>query len=334
MIDALASRSIPAFAAHFAASALIASRNAPARLAEPEVAAAQLYGLRVRLRQQLPDQAAPLAALKALDAAVRLPGRRVHSEAAKVAAELAETPQAAALAYAEAGAMELGKVDDLPRLAAQLQWPMLREAVHLLDEGACPGQVDRCLTRYGFAEGPFARADREGLAAIFSRGDGLAVSEDWLSYSATLDLMADAGRHGGPGSPGWYRRLEDGAGPGFDPEVDRLLQGSATFQRLHRAPLPDETVTQRCLYAAVNGAAVFLEARHELNAALIDAVWTTQLGFPRWKGGPLFEAAQLGWTEVVKTLEGWRKRRNTAGPAGELLLRMANEGQSPAADIQ
>lgn len=293
-----------------------------------EAATAELFSLRLRLRHQAPDQTAPLVALKALEAAVRLPLRRAMAETARLADDLARCDQAKALAYARAGAAALaawGPAGRIKALARALRWPLLREAIHLLDEGATPGQIDRRLTAFGFAEGPFAESDRLGLTAVF-----LACPGSWLSYSPTLDLMLDAQRLGGP-APGWFRPGDPGSGPRtFDPAVAQLLQGSATFQRLCRHPIADEGLAERCLLAAINGAAEILQDRTDLSPALIDAVWTTTLGFPTWKGGPLRCADQMGLPAVVEGLNGLQARRNTAGAPCEIIRRRALRGEGLA----
>jgi 3-hydroxyacyl-CoA dehydrogenase len=253
------------------------------------------------------------------------------AETARLAEGLSRNEQAQALAYAAAGGQALSAwAGPVEPLASALRWPLLREAIHLLDEGATPGQVDRCLLAFGFADGPFAQSDRMGLEAVFRGASTDGAPGPWLSYSPTLDLMADARRLGGD-APGWFRPGESGEGPPvFDPAVAQLLQGSATFQRLPRQPLNDEGVAERCLLAAINGAAEILQERPDLTAALIDAVWTTALGFPAWKGGPLRCADQMGLSKVAADLEALSARRTTAGAPCELIRRRAQRGEGLA----
>jgi len=311
----------------------LSNRPAPRRCLDAEAAAADLFRLRLQLRRQAPDQTVPLAALQALEAAVRLPLRRAMAETARLADALLRSDQAQGLAYAHAGKAALsawGTAKRIKDLARQLRWPLLREAIHLLDEGATPGQVDRCLTAFGFAEGPFTESDRLGLGAVFLDAPTPGSPGPWLSYSPTLDLMVDAQRLGGA-APGWFRQDDNGAGPRtFDPVVAQLLQGSATFQRLSRHPIADEGVAERCLLAAINGSAEILQDRTDLSPALLDAVWTTVLGFPAWKGGPLRCADQMGLERVVDGLGALLARRNTAGEPCEMIRRRALRGEGLA----
>lgn len=311
----------------------LSDRPARRQCLDAEAAATDLFRLRLQLRRQAPDQTVPLVALQALEAAVRLPLRRAMAETARLADTLLRSDQAQGLAYAHAGKTALsawGSAKRIKDLARQLRWPLLREAIHLLDEGATPGQVDRCLTAFGFAEGPFTQSDRLGLDAVFLDAPTPGSPGPWLSYSPTLDLMVDAQRLGGA-APGWFRQDDNGAGPrNFDPVVAQLLQGSATFQRLSRNPIADEAVAERCLLAAVNGSAEILQDRADLTPALLDAVWTTALGFPAWKGGPLRRADQMGLDRVVDGLGALLARRNTAGEPCEMIRRRAQRGEGLA----
>jgi 3-hydroxyacyl-CoA dehydrogenase len=89
-------------------------------------------------------------------------------------------------------------------------------------------------------------------------------------------------------------------------------------------------VAERCLLAAINGAVELLQDRTDLTPAMLDAVWTTVLGFPAWKGGPLRWADSLGLGRVVDGLCALHARRNTAGEPCELIRRRALRGEGIA----
>jgi hypothetical protein len=330
LVDVVAA-DVLAAAVHLAAR----DRGAPrCEAALPPDSVAELFGVRMKLRRLGPQRAAPLAACQALETAATLPLRRAFVETGRIAERLARSDEARALAYAAAAQRELagwGGLQAQAGLAVRLRWPLLREAIHLLDEGATPPQIDRVLTAYGFAEGPFAQSDREGLDAVFLAGAPEDAGPTWLSYSPTLDLMLDAQRRGGE-APGWCKGAEDDpARRVFDPEVGRLLDASATFQRLPRRSVTDETVLSRCLLAAINGAAELLQSSDQgLSAAAIDGAWSARLGFPAWKGGPLRQAGAMGLDVVVADLKALHARRNTSGAPAAILERCAARGEALA----
>jgi enoyl-CoA hydratase/carnithine racemase len=330
LVDAIAARDLSEQARSFASSTPPAMARRRGKAMNWETAAAELSEIRQKAQRPNCEHVAPLAALKALETAAQLPVRRAMLETAKVAEAFSRTDQARALAYAEGGAAALSRWESpsaREALRRRLSWALMREAVHLLDEGASPGQIDRCLIAYGFAEGPFAASDRRGLNAVFAQSsDDGTLAQPWFVYSPTLDLMVDAQRLGGQ-APGWYRyRDTDPIHPLFDPEVDRLIEASATFQRMTRRPVTDNAVIERCLLAAINAAAGELENAKTRRADIIDAVWTTRIGFPSWKGGPLHQAAQIGLPHVVAQLAARHASRNTCGAPCELLVRTAARG--------
>jgi enoyl-CoA hydratase/carnithine racemase len=276
---------------------------------------AELPSIRYQIASRLRGQAAPLAAVQAMEAVLRLPPRRAALEIREIAARLSNTDEARALEHASRSKrllQRLGTVQSAPltELAAQLAWPMRREAIHLLDEGGSPAQVDRCLKTYGFVQLPFEEADRLGLAKVFStNGRDIAGDDAWVKYSPTLDFMIDAGRRGGS-QPGWFRRKGDDALT-FDSEVEKILAASALFQRLQRARKPDEVFEGRLFCEMIVGSIELMAAHPALSWVDVDALWTARLGFPRWRGGPLLQGARSGWGRVRSLLEAQGQRRTT-----------------------
>jgi 3-hydroxyacyl-CoA dehydrogenase len=212
-------------------------------------------------------------------------------------------------------------------LIDRLRWPMLREMIHLLDEGATPIQIDRALMGFGFAIAPLAALDREGIGAMMARCiDACGSAAAWPRYSPTLDLMIDAGRHLAAPSHGFYRYEPGSRTPLPDPAFERLLHDSAMAQRLQRRTLPDAEVVQRCVLAAVNEAAASLEDGAAPDAASIDALWTHVLGFPRWRGGPLYDADGCGLPAVLAAPNHIAAMHRTIPPTVALLTGAAEAG--------
>ena len=212
-------------------------------------------------------------------------------------------------------------------LIDRLRWPMLREMIHLLDEGATPIQIDRALLGFGFTIAPLAALDREGIGAMMAACiDARGSTASWPRYSPTLDLMIDAGRHLAAPNQGFYRYEEGSRTPLPDPAFERLLHNSAMAQRLPRRIVSDAEIVERCMLAAINEAAAALEDGAAADAASIDALWTHVLGFPRWRGGPLYDADQRGLPAVVTEMNHIAAMHRTIPPPVVLLSRAATAG--------
>jgi 3-hydroxyacyl-CoA dehydrogenase len=200
-------------------------------------------------------------------------------------------------------------------LVDRLRWPLLREAIHLLDEGATPRQIDTALLNFGFTAAPFASLDREGLASFVEacverRYGGPA----WLRFSPTLDMMLEAERFGVDAGRGWYRYEPGSRTPLPDPHIDLLLRDSALAQWLRRREIADAEIVERCLIAAIGEAYAALDDTAAPDASTIDAIWTGIIGFPRWRGGLLLHARSMGLAEVAAAIRRTNELRGTLPP--------------------
>jgi 3-hydroxyacyl-CoA dehydrogenase len=59
----------------------------------------------------------------------------------------------------------------------------------------------------------------------------------------------------------------------------------------------------RLVYALVNEGARLLEEGIAARAGDIDVVYFTGYGFPRWRGGPMYYAGELGWDRVLERVQ-------------------------------
>lgn len=234
--------------------------------------------LHALLRRRAPGEAAPQAALQALSQALALPSQRALAEARQLSASLAASAQGQALRHAALA--EAAPPPDAAE-AAVLRWALLREAIHLVDEGGTPQQVDLALRRFGFHTPPLAAADRDGLDQV-ARSCVDARPDAWQLYSPLLDLLLDAGRTGRAAGAGWYRYALGDPRPQPDPALAPLLAESAraTCRRRHEVAEPE--IVARCIAALAGSAAALIE--RGMPRLAVDAL-SLQLGFPRWRGG-------------------------------------------------
>ena len=80
----------------------------------------------------------------------------------------------------------------------------ITEAFLMVEEGACPADVDAALTRWGMAMGPFAMMDLAGIDVNWHIRQR-RVKEGKPYGSALLDRFYEAGRFGQKTSAGFYR---------------------------------------------------------------------------------------------------------------------------------
>ncbi|SOB92870.1 enoyl-CoA hydratase/isomerase family protein [Rhodobacter maris] len=207
-------------------------------------------------------------------------------------AEIAELPRLAAVLRADGT-----QVIAATALALRLEVAWIAAAERAVLAGASPAEVDAALTRWGFAEGPFARLDALGLATVQARF--VVAGRQGRALVAALAGTGRAGRAAGagvydypdgkipqprPGEAGWLSAL-------------RLAEGITAPARLSAA----EIVARVLAEIAGEGAAA-LQTGRAYRASDIDLAAVAALGIAPERGGPMFEADRIGVLALRKRL--------------------------------
>jgi 3-hydroxyacyl-CoA dehydrogenase len=248
----------------------------------------------------------------------------------------APATSADALATAVAFARKLGKTpvvvaDSTGFVGNRMLQAYGRENQLLLLEGATPWQVDAALERFGMAMGPNAVLDLAGLDVGWrARRERTDLPQD-PRYFRVADALVEAGRLGQKTGRGNYRHEEGGRGREPDPEVEALIAAEAARLGIARRAVADDEIVERCLHALINEGARLLDEGVAERASDVDVVWVHGYGFPRWRGGPLQYADELGLGNVLASIERLRAAHGDAywRPAS-LLVHLAAEGASVA----
>ena len=203
-----------------------------------------------------------------------------------------------------------------------------REVRFLLEEGASPAEIDAALTGFGMAMGPCAVADLAGLDVSWRKRKADAHLRDPSKrYSAVADRLCELGRFGQKTGAGYYRYEPGSRTPVPDPEVDALIAEVAAESGIDRRTIGADEIVERCLYPLVNEGARILDEGIALRASDIDIVWINGYGFPRWRGGVMHWADEIGLAAVHATIARLDESQDHWEPA-PLLSRLAAEGRS------
>ena len=203
-----------------------------------------------------------------------------------------------------------------------------REAADLLLlTGATPAQIDHAMTGFGYAMGPYAAQDLSGLDIAYANRRRQDASRDPNRlYVRIADLMVDAGRLGRKAGLGWYRY--DNAGQAsHDPAVDNLIIDEAATAGVTRRHYSDDDITHRLLLAMINEAASILDEAIAETATDIDLVSVLGYGFPRWRGGLMHYANQIGMENILAGLEALSGENSTIWQPNRLIKDAAAAGR-------
>jgi 3-hydroxyacyl-CoA dehydrogenase len=204
-----------------------------------------------------------------------------------------------------------------------------REANFLVQEGASPAQVDKVMTSFGMAMGPFATSDLAGIDVGWRIRKAKGRPPKGERYSgAVADRLAEMGRFGQKTQRGFYKYEEGSRKPIPDPEVDRIIEQVAQEEGVERRQVGDEEIFERCLYAMINEGAKILDEGIALRASDIDTVWLNGYGFPVHRGGPMFHADQIGLKKIYERICAFKDKFGDVWQPAALLEKLAKEGKT------
>ncbi len=189
-----------------------------------------------------------------------------------------------------------------------------REAEFLLQEGATVDQVDNALKQFGMAMGPFAVRDLAGLDIGWAMRKSTAHLRDSNQrYSKVGDVICEKGWFGQKTGRGFYL-YEDGK-PKPNPDLTAIIAETAVEAGIVPGKVSDDRIVERCLYALVNEGARILEEGIAMRASDIDLVYINGYGFPRWRGGPMHWADDLGLAKVLGAITYFNEGHDFWKPA-------------------
>jgi len=202
--------------------------------------------------------------------------------------------------------------------------PYWREAEFLVEEGADPYEVDKVLYDFGMPMGPFAVADLVGLdiGQAIRKRQRLALPQG-VRFSTIEDAVVASGRLGQKSGAGWYNYGANARSGTPDPEIAALM---AAYRRRHGIEprrIPAEEIVERCIYAVVNEGAKELEEGIAIRSSDIDVAAVYGYGFPRWRGGPMQYADEIGLKTVASAVERLHEKHGYWWQPARLLLDLA-----------
>lgn len=167
-----------------------------------------------------------------------------------------------------------------------------REAEYMIEDGAMPWDVDQAMVQFGLPMGIFEMADLAGLDISWAMRKRQAATRDPKQrYVDVGDKLCEMGRFGRKTGSGYYI-YEDGGKGAPDPDVEALILAESERKGITRVEMTSEDIMARILGAMQAEGQTILDEGVAQSADDIDVVMVNAYGFPRWRGGPMFMAAQ------------------------------------------
>ncbi|AOF92486.1 3-hydroxyacyl-CoA dehydrogenase NAD-binding domain-containing protein [Sinorhizobium sp. RAC02] len=165
------------------------------------------------------------------------------------------------------------------------------EAEALVRGGVPIAAVDAAMRAFGFAMGPFEMQDMAGLDIAFLYREAARSRREPLP-DMPGDLLVRAGRKGQKTGGGWYDYAAGDRRPRPSADAERIiapLVGAKT-------EMAGEAIVFRLMASMAEEGHAILAEGIALGAADIDLVEVHGYGFPRKRGGPMFQAGRTGKT--------------------------------------
>ena len=195
-------------------------------------------------------------------------------------------------------------------------------------EGASPFQVDRALESFGFAMGPYAVADLAGIDIGYLTRQRLLPhrkpGERWGDWG---DRLYELGRLGRKSGRGHYVYDESHPKGRRDPEVEEIIAQERHRKGINPRAFADAEIVERYMAAMINEAAKVVGegiARRPLD---VDVTKLMGYGFPRFRGGPMHYADQIGLANVLATIQAAAVEDALFWQPAPLLMQLVAEGR-------
>lgn len=188
------------------------------------------------------------------------------------------------------------------------------ETEAMLLAGASPYDLDRVVEGFGMAMGPCRIGDLAGL--------DLGWTKENSTGNTVKERLCEMDRRGQKVGAGFYDYV-DGK-PQHSDAVLKMIDEFRAEKGVTPRSFTDDEILERMLYPMINEGAKILEEGIALRASDIDIVWLYGYGWPRWTGGPMFYADQVGLPKIVAALEKMGEGNEPAA----LLRRLAEQGSS------
>ncbi len=207
--------------------------------------------------------------------------------------------------------------------------PYARQAQLLLLEVGTPEPIDRAMESWGMAMGPLAVGDLAGLDISYRSRLAQGIKPHSLREYAVADALVEMDRLGQKSGAGYYRYDGYKRSRQVDERTIELILRVGTEWGVPQRSIEESELIDRLLLALINEGAAILRERIAARPSDIDVIYLNGYGFPSWRGGPMFQADQLGLDLVLDKLAHLKKATgDTCWDADPLLVELAERGEA------
>ncbi|MEP3430630.1 MAG: 3-hydroxyacyl-CoA dehydrogenase NAD-binding domain-containing protein [Roseibium sp.] len=202
-----------------------------------------------------------------------------------------------------------------------------KAADYMMMDGASPEEIDTTMTGFGFAMGPYQVADLAGIDISWAANKRRAATRPAEErYIPIADEICEKGWFGRKTGQGFYIYDDKGTRP--NPAALVIIEEERVKAKIPTRKFTSEDIVNRFMTAMILESVRVLEEGIALRPIDIDAVFLFGYGFPRFRGGPMHTADQIGAKELVRRIEDYAKEDAYYWQVPTLLREMASSGET------
>ena len=181
-------------------------------------------------------------------------------------------------------------------------------ADHMVLDGASPYQIDKALTDFGFAMGPYQVSDLAGLDIGYATRQRKQADAHPSDRAPTFaDALYHKGWLGQKTAHGYYIYDQGNRIGRQDPQVEQIVAQSRVEAGITPRDFTDEEIVRRYMAAMVNEGARVVAAGIAQRPLDVDVVFLYGYGFPRWRGGPMHYGDTQGLDTILADIHRFAK---------------------------
>lgn len=205
-----------------------------------------------------------------------------------------------------------------------------KQAEYMMEDGASPAEIDIAFHRLGMPMGVFEMQDMAGLDIVWANRKALAASRaPQERYVRIVDLICERGRFGRKTGSGYYNYASKP--PALDADTLAIIGEERRRKGIMARSFTIDEMMDRILLAMINEGFRILDEGIALRPGDIDVVLVNGYSFPRWRGGPMFIADEIGLPEILRRIEIQAEKDAWFWKPSAMLKRLAAAGAAPRA---
>lgn len=192
--------------------------------------------------------------------------------------------------------------------------------------GATPYEVDAAIQKFGFSMGPYAISDLAGLDIAWSVRKRKLAENPKLKNSHFADRLCELGWFGRKSGRGYYLYSDGNRTGKPDQQVIEIIKAERKEKDIQPQCFSEKEIVERYMAAMINEACFILEEGIANQPLDIDVILINGYGFPRWLGGPMFYADNLGLKTILDNIRKYQKADSQFWQAAPLLIHLVKHG--------